>query len=187
MKSSSALLAIINDILDLATIDTGAMELQLSDVPILETMRAASEGLQDRLAESSIKLQIVAMDGIGSFRADSKRIRQILFNLLSNAIGFSAPGQTVSLAALRRDGAIVFKVSDSGRGIPPDVLDRVFDRFHTRPFGSRHRGPGLGLSIVRSFVELHGGSVHIESALGEGTTITCVFPTGEASSSAQVA
>ena len=88
LKSSAALLAIINDILDLATIDKDAMELSLGDVDIAETIAAAAEGVQDRLAESEIQLQVVAMDGIGSFSADAKRIRQILFNLLSNAIGF---------------------------------------------------------------------------------------------------
>lgn len=178
MQSSAALLAIINDILDLATIDTGAMELQIEDVPVLETMQAAAEGVQDRLAESSIQLKIVTMDHLGSFRADAKRIRQILFNLLSNAISFSEPGQTVVLAALRRPGEIIFKVSDNGRGIAPDVIERVFDRFHAHNHGSRDHGVGLGLSIVRSFVELHGGGVHIESAPGEGTTVTCSFPAG---------
>jgi signal transduction histidine kinase len=176
LKSSAALLAIINDILDLATIDMDAMELSLEDVDIAQTMAAAVEGVQDRLAESQIQLQIVAIDGIGSFRADAKRIRQILFNLLSNAIGFSSPGQTVTLAAMRRDDEIVFKVSDQGRGIPPEVIDRVFDRFRSHTVGSRHRGVGLGLSIVRSFVELHGGHVLIETAPGEGTTVTCIFP-----------
>jgi signal transduction histidine kinase len=80
------------------------------------------------------------------------------------------------MAALRRSGEIVFKVSDQGRGIPLEVLDRVFDRFHTHTVGSRHRGVGLGLSIVRSFVELHGGEVQIQSAPGEGTIVTCIFP-----------
>jgi signal transduction histidine kinase len=176
LKSSAALLAIINDILDLASIDTDAMELSLGDVDIQQTIASATEGLQDRLAESHIQLNIVAMDGIGIFRADAKRIRQILFNLLSNAIGFSEPGQTVTLAALRRPGEVIFKVSDEGRGIPLEVLDHVFDRFHTHTVGTRHRGVGLGLAIVRSFVELHGGEVHIESAPGEGTIVTCVFP-----------
>jgi signal transduction histidine kinase len=176
LKSSAALLAIINDILDLASIDTDAMELSLEYVDIRATISAAAEGLQDRLAESNIHLNIVALDDIGSFRADAKRIRQVLFNLLSNAIGFSEPGQTVTLAALRRPGQIVFKVSDQGRGIPLDVLDRVFDRFQTHTVGSRHRGVGLGLSIVRSFVELHGGEVDIQSAPGEGTVVTCLFP-----------
>ncbi len=176
MKSSGALLAIINDILDLATIDTGAMELSLEDVDIAKTIGAAADGLQDRLSDSSLHLNIVAMDNIGTFKADAKRIRQILFNLLSNAIGFSAPGQTVTLAALRRDDQVIFKISDQGRGIPLEVLDQVFDRFHSNTVGSRHRGVGLGLSIVRSFVELHGGEVQIQSAPGEGTTVTCIFP-----------
>jgi signal transduction histidine kinase len=176
MRSSAALLAIINDILDLASIDTDEMELSLDDVDIEQTMHQAAEGVQDRLAESAIHLQVIAMDDIGTFRADGKRIRQVLFNLLSNAIGFSAPGQTVTLAALRRADEIVFKVSDQGRGIPQDVLDRVFDRFQSHTVGSRHRGVGLGLSIVRAFVESHGGRVLIDSAPGEGTAVTCIFP-----------
>ena len=176
MKSSGALLAIINDILDLASIDTDAMELEVSDVDIRRTIEAAAQGLQDRLAESSIHLQIVAMDNVGTFRADAKRLRQVLFNLLSNAIGFSTPGQTVTLAAMRRGDAIVFKVTDQGRGIPAEVLSQVFDRFRTHTIGSRHKGVGLGLSIVRAFVELHGGEVQIQSAPGEGTTVTCIFP-----------
>ncbi len=175
-RSSAALLAIINDILDVATIDLGAMELSLGAVDIARVMREAAEGVADRLSESGVALQIVALDGIGRFRADAKRVRQILFNLLSNAIGFSQPGQTVTLAALRRGEEVVFKVTDQGRGIATEVLDRVFDRFHTDTAGSSHRGVGLGLSIVRALVELHGGQVRIDSALGEGTVATCVFP-----------
>lgn len=177
LKSSAALLAIINDILDLASIDRDAMELKLGDVDIEQAMRDAANGLVDRLAESHVDLSIVAPPGIGAFRADGQRIRQILFNLLSNAIGFSEPGQSVTLAALRRDDEIVFKVTDRGRGIPPEVLEKVFDRFESHGLPTRHRGVGLGLSIVKAFVELHGGTVHIDSALGEGTVVTCIFPT----------
>lgn len=178
-KSSAALLAIINDILDLATIDSDAMALELGDVDVEDAMRAAAEGVQDRLAENTIELQIVTTGEVGSFRGDAKRIRQILFNLLSNAIGFSRPGQTITLAALRREGEIVLKVADRGRGIAPEALEKVFDRFESRTTGSRHRGVGLGLSIVRAFTELHEGRVLIDSALGEGTTVTCIFPTTE--------
>jgi len=179
-KSSAALMAIVDDILDLATIDEDAMELEFSDVDVNETMRAAIEGVQDRLAENSIDVQIVAMDDVGAFRGDAKRVRQILFNLLSNAIGFSRPGQSVTLAAMRREGEIVFKVTDRGRGISPEILERIFDRFESHTAGSRHRGVGLGLSIVRAFMELHGGKVLIDSAPGEGTTVTCIFPAPKA-------
>ncbi len=175
-NSSHALLAIIDDILDLASIDAGALELRLENVDVAEAMKAAAAGVQDRLTEAAIELRIVATDGVGSLRADGRRVRQVLFNLLSNAINYSEPGQTVTLAAMRRGAEIVFKVSDRGRGIPPEMIDRVFDRFAAFPNGSRQRGPGLGLSIVREMVELHKGRVLIDAAPNEGTTVTCIFP-----------
>ena len=174
--STNALLAIINNILDLATIDAGAMTLNLGRVDIRKTMEAAAEGVQDRLVKSDIKLEIRAAPDIGGFVADERRVRQSLFNLLANAVGFSPAGETVTLAAQRLRDAVVFSVTDRGPGIPPDVQDKVFDWFETHSLGSRHRGTGLGLSLVRSFVELHGGTVTLESAVGRGTTVTCVFP-----------
>jgi signal transduction histidine kinase len=174
--STNALLAIINNILDLATIDAGAMTLNLGSVDIRQTMAAAAEGIQDRLVKDGIRLDIRSAPNIGSFTADERRVRQILFNLLANAVGFSPPGETVTLTAERRPDAVVFTVTDRGPGIPTEVKDRVFDWFETDPLGSQHRGTGLGLSLVRSFVELHGGSVSLDSAVGAGTTVTCIFP-----------
>ena len=174
--STNALLALINNILDLATIDAGAMTLTLSEVDIRASMESAAEGVQDRLAKDSISLEIKAPPGIGSLNADERRLRQILFNLLSNAVGFSPPGATVTLAAERRPDAVIFTVTDHGPGIPPEARDRVFDWFETDSMGSHHRGTGLGLSLVRSFVELHGGTVSIDSTLGRGTSVTCTFP-----------
>jgi signal transduction histidine kinase len=175
-RSSAALLAIVTDILDLATIDKGAVDLELGAVDIRETMVAATEGVQDRLSEAGIRLEITGDPDIGAFVGDRKRVRQVLFNLLSNAIGFSANGQTVRLKAERRGAQVVFTVSDEGRGIPKELKDKVFDRFESHTTGARHRGLGLGLSIVRSFVELHGGSVWLDSSPGRGTTVTCTFP-----------
>ena len=175
-NSSHALLAIIDDILDLASIDAGALELRLETVDVAEAMKAAAAGVQDRLDDAEIEMRIVLTDGVGSLVADGRRVRQVLFNLLSNAINYSEAGQTVTLAAMRRGSEIVFKVSDRGRGIPPEMIDRVFERFETFPNGSRHRGPGLGLSIVKALVRLHKGRVLIDTAPGEGTTVTCIFP-----------
>jgi signal transduction histidine kinase len=93
-----------------------------------------------------------------------------------NAIGFSPPGETITLAAERRSDAVILSVTDRGPGIPAEIQERVFDRFETYGLGSRHRGTGLGLSIVRSFVELHGGTVKLDSAIGRGTTVVCTFP-----------
>jgi len=178
--STNALLALINNILDLATIDAGAMTLNLSDVDIRASMEAAAEGLQDRLVKNRITLDIRTPANIGSFTADERRLRQILFNLLSNAVGFSPAGETVTLLAARRPDAVVFTVTDHGPGIPPETMEKVFDWFETDSLGSQHRGPGLGLSLVRSFVELHGGTVTIESSPGQGTMVTCVFPLEQA-------
>jgi signal transduction histidine kinase len=174
--STNALLAIINNILDLATIDAGAMTLNLGFVDIRNTMEAAAEGVQDRLVKNGIELELLAAPDIGGFVADERRVRQSLFNLLANAVGFSPAGESVTFAAQRLREAVVFSVTDRGPGIPAEVQDKVFDWFETHSLGSHHRGTGLGLSLVRSFVELHGGSVALESAVGRGTTVSCIFP-----------
>ncbi len=174
--STNALLAIINNILDLATIDAGAMTLNLGPVDIRQTMDAAVEGIQDRLVTDSLSLDMRVPPDTGSFVADEKRVRQVLFNLLANAVSFSPPGETITLTAERRSDAVVFSVTDHGPGIPQEVKDRVFNWFETHPLGSQHRGTGLGLSLVRSFVELHGGRVALDSDIGRGTTVVCSFP-----------
>jgi signal transduction histidine kinase len=178
--STNTLLALINNILDLATIDAGRMQLNLGPVDILQTIGAAAEGVQDRLVGAGLVLDMQAAHDIGSFVADERRVRQILFNLLANAVSFSPPGGTVTLLAERRADALVFAVTDRGPGIPQEVLEKVFDWFETHSLGSQHRGTGIGLSLVRSFAELHGGTVEISSVVGEGTTVTCVFPLGAA-------
>ena len=180
--STNTLLVLINNILDLATIDAGRMQLNLGPVDILAAMKAAAAGVQDRLVGAGLKLDVRAAGDIGKFIADDRRVRQILFNLLANAISFSPAGATVTLVASRRTDAVAFAVTDHGPGIPPGVLERVFDWFETHSLGSHHRGTGIGLSLVRSFVELHGGTVTIASVVGEGTTVTCTFPLGEAAS-----
>ncbi len=174
--STNTLLALINNILDLATIDAGRMQLSLGPVDIRATMAAAAEGVQDRLVSTGLVLDLQAAADIGGFIADERRLRQVLFNLLANALSFSPPGGTVTLRADRSADALAFSVTDHGPGIPPHVLEKVFDWFETHSLGSHHRGTGIGLSLVRSFVELHGGTVEISSVVGQGTTVTCTFP-----------
>ncbi len=178
--STNALLAIINNILDLATIDAGAMSLNLGSVDIRKTIEAAAEGIQDRLATDRIQLKVDVDPHIGSFVGDESRVVQVLYNLLANAVGFSPQDATIGLSAKRTEHSVIFSVTDSGPGIPPDVKDKVFDWFESRSHGSRHRGAGLGLSLVRSFVELHGGKVRVDSIVGKGTTVTCDFPIDQA-------
>jgi signal transduction histidine kinase len=178
--STSALFALINNILDLATIDAGAMTLELGPVDIRKTIDAAAEGIQDRLATDRIELKVDADPGIGDFIGDENRVKQVLYNLLANAVGFSPHDAAITLSARRTEHSVVFAVTDCGPGIPPDVKDKVFDWFESHSNGSRHRGAGLGLSLVRSFVELHGGKVRVDSIVGRGTTVTCEFPVDQA-------
>jgi signal transduction histidine kinase len=179
-KSTNALLALTDNILDLATIDAGAMKLELGPVNIEKAIAAAAEGIQDRLATDRIELKVDIDPNIGGFVGDERRVVQVLYNLLANAIGFSPHDTTVGLCARRTEHAVVFTVTDSGPGIPSDVKDKVFDWFESHSNGSRHRGAGLGLSLVRSFVELHGGKVRVDSIVGKGTTVTCDFPIDQA-------
>lgn len=176
VRSSGALLAIINDILDLASIDNGALALEIEDVDVAETIAQAAAGLHDRLTDSKLTLKTEIAPQTGPLRADGRRLRQVLFNLISNAIGFSSPGQTIKVSAGRSGGDVRITVADEGRGIPAEVKEKVFDRFESHSLGSKHRGVGLGLSIVRSIVELHGGRVELESAPGRGTRVTAIFP-----------
>ncbi|WP_315797169.1 sensor histidine kinase [Bradyrhizobium sp. SZCCHNRI3043] len=176
-KSTNALLALTNNILDLATIDAGAMKLELGPVDAAKAIEAAAEGVQDRLATDRIRLTIAVDPDVGSFVGDERRVVQVLYNLLANAVGFSPPDSSVVVSARRTDHSVIFAVTDSGPGIPPEVKDKVFEWFESHSQGSRHRGAGLGLSLVRSFVELHGGRVRMDSVVGKGTTVTCDFPT----------
>jgi signal transduction histidine kinase len=178
--STNSLFALINNILDLATIDAGAMTLELGPVDIRQTIDNAAEGIQDRLARDRIELKVDVDRNIGSFVADGSRVVQVLYNLLANAVGFSPQDATITLSAKRTEHNVVFAVTDLGPGIPSDVKDKVFDWFESHSNGSRHRGAGLGLPLVKSFVELHGGRVRVDSIVGRGTTVTCDFPIDQA-------
>jgi signal transduction histidine kinase len=178
--STNSLFALINNILDLASIDAGAMTLELGPVDIRKTIDNAAEGIQDRLARDRIELRIEVDPNIGSFVADGGRVVQVLYNLLANAVGFSPQDSTITLSAGRTEHNVVFAVTDRGPGIPTDVRDKVFDWFESHSNGSRHRGAGLGLPLVKSFVELHGGRVRVDSVVGQGTTVTCDFPIDQA-------
>jgi len=175
-SSSGSLLTIINDILDLATIDAGALELDLDPVEVREVIDAALVGVSERLKLGGLELKIHITDDAEDFVADGRRMTQVFFNLLSNAIGFSEPGGQIILDCRREDDMIAISVEDKGRGIPEDYQESSFDRFESRSLGSSHRGAGLGLAIVKKLVELHGGTVVLNSTPGAGTTVTVRLP-----------
>ncbi|MBX3579324.1 MAG: PAS-domain containing protein [Rhizobiaceae bacterium] len=175
-SSSAVLLTIVNDILDLANVDAGIMELDVGEVRVEHTIHAAVDLVADRLREHSIELEIRTASAPKTFHGDENRVRQVLFNLLSNAANYAPVGSTVVLGCKTTAAGVEFSVHDDGPGMPPEVLDTAFQRFEARANGGRRRGAGLGLSIVKSFVELHGGAVDIETGTARGTTVICRFP-----------
>lgn len=175
-KSSEELKTIIDAIIDLSAIDAGAMELQLETVDVPALLQRVAEKLSSAIQRRDLTVNIEVAVDASSFIADPKRIEQILTNLLTNAIGFSAQGNTIKIGARRAGTTIQLWVADSGRGIEPEFQKQAFDRFKSRPVPGGHRGPGLGLAIVKSFVELHEGQVSLLSKINQGTTVLCSFP-----------
>ncbi|MDI7863020.1 ATP-binding protein [Rhizobiaceae bacterium n13] len=179
--SSSVLLTIVNDILDLATVDAGIMQLNYSEVNLDELLDDVSIQIADRLQDGGVTLEIVAPATLGVIVADQQRLKQILIKLLTNAANFAPEGTVISLSCVREGTDFVFSVADKGPGIPEDMLKAVFDRFASSGKGGKRSGAGLGLSIVESFVSLHNGKVSIDSRPGRGTTVSCRIPSGQLS------
>lgn len=176
LQSSDTLLDVVNDILDLAVIEAGAMTLDFSDVEIGEVIHAAEQFAHHPAQKNKVVVKVEGGGDCGAIRADDKRIKQIMINLLSNALAFTSPGDTIIIGARRTQDTVQLYVSDTGIGIKPEFQGNVFDRFEAHSGHDRRRGAGLGLSLVRSFVELHGGWVTLESAPDVGTCVTCHLP-----------
>lgn len=174
--SSSMLLTIVNDILDLATVDAGIMRLEIGEVDVAALITESAALIADRLKEDGLRLEIDTTDAPSEMQGDHQRLKQILFKLLMNAANFAPEGSVISLSCMRDTNDTVFTISDSGPGIPSDMLRNAFSRFETGGQGGRRRGAGLGLSIVESFVGLHHGQVTIDCREGEGTRVTCRIP-----------
>ncbi|MEX2407592.1 MAG: PAS-domain containing protein, partial [Rhodovibrionaceae bacterium] len=181
VDSSQELTSLINNLLDLASIEAGYLQLERTDAEISELLRSASILLRERMRSQNLKLEVVCPRNIGRLSCDERRLLQALFNLLSNACQFTDEGGKITLGARRGDGEVCFYVEDSGIGIPADDQERVFSSFER---GSERRisqrsGAGLGLALVKSLIELHGGWVEMQSAEDQGTTVTCHLPEGE--------
>jgi signal transduction histidine kinase len=176
--SSSVLLTLVNDILDLATVDAGIMRLNYSEIRLDELLDDVSMQIADRLQESGVALEITAPAHLGSLVADQQRLKQILLKLLNNAANFAPEGSVISLHCHREGTDFVFSVADKGPGITEEMMRTVFDRFASGKGGKRN-GAGLGLSIVESFVSLHNGKVSIDSQPGHGTIVICRIPSSD--------
>jgi signal transduction histidine kinase len=172
LQASQKLSELIDNILDIAMIEAGRMELELAEIDLDQTMKDAAGMVASHLGDTEVELIVQCAPNLGMLRADPKRIKQVLFNLMNNALRFSEKGGIIEVGAVREGPEIKIWVSDTGRGIPYEQQAGAFDHF----ISGDQRGAGLGLALVRSFVEMHQGRVILESAPGEGTTVSCYFP-----------
>lgn len=170
--ASGQLGKLIEDILDIAAIDAGALNLDLGDVDLGETLGSAMEIAEARALEGHVKLSLETKGDLGAIRADETRVKQVLFNLLNNAIRHTPEGGAVTLGCEREDGTARIWVEDTGEGLEPEKQAKVFDRFNS----GRGGGAGLGLSLVREFVSMHGGWVEFDSQAGKGACVTVWLP-----------
>jgi signal transduction histidine kinase len=184
MDASRKLLLLINDVLDLATIEAGRMALERMPLPVGNLLNAVKTMAAEWARQQSLELIIDCPSDIGAFDADEQRMKQVLFNLVSNAIKYTPPGGRITLEARKKEGWVALSVIDTGIGIPEADRERVFGKFERANAHARQSGAGLGLSLVKSFVELHGGRIEIESTVSKGTRITCYLPIASAKTEA---
>ena len=175
-ESADTLRLIIDNILDLATVDAGAMVLDVEQVDLHEAIAQCISDLGERIDAKGVRIESKIAPEAGTMRADRQRLRQILSHLLANAISFSPDGGRIDIDAKHFADALELSVSDQGPGVAEEDRETIFDRFEGRTSGNRRKGAGLGLSIVKSFVELHGGEVHVETAGKRGARFVCRFP-----------
>ena len=179
LESSQRLLQLINDILDLATIEAGYLELETGSIEICDMLEAVAVLSRERARMQDVTVSVSCPRDIGALNADERRLKQALFNLVSNAIKFTPPGGSIRLEARIDEDAgcdVILAVVDTGIGIAASDQQRVFEKFERAGPRSHDAGAGLGLSLVKSLIELHGGAVTIHSGVGEGTTVLCRLP-----------
>ncbi len=175
--SGTHLLSLINDILDLSKIEAGRMELELTDFDLPTAIENALMLIRERAGRRSIALHTNIDNQLGQIQADERKLRQVVLNLLSNAIKFTPEGGRIEVSATPKDGLVEVSVSDTGIGIAPGDQEKVFEEF--RQVGTAAKkveGTGLGLTLCRKFVELHGGRIWVKSDLGAGSTFTFTIP-----------
>lgn len=187
IEAGQRLVSLVNDILDLSTIEAGYLKLYPAEVRVRGLIEQVTHLTQEWARKQKIEMYIQCPDDVAIF-ADERRMKQVLLNLISNAINYSPNGGLLTVAAAVKNKTVEISVRDTGMGIPKDDLQHVFTPFERIRSRKAHRrgGAGLGLSLVKSIVQLHGGDVAIESREGVGTTVICRLPLGHSGSNPPV-
>jgi signal transduction histidine kinase len=177
LESGRHLLSLINDILDLSKVEAGRMELEPADFDLPAAIGNTLILVRERASRHGIVLASAIDERVGTIHGDERKVKQVLLNLLSNALKFTPEGGRIDVSAARRDEVVEVSVSDTGIGIAPEDQDAVFQEF--RQVGASEKkaeGTGLGLALARKFIELHGGDIRVMSQLGTGSTFTFTLP-----------
>jgi signal transduction histidine kinase len=172
------LLSLINDILDLSKVEAGRMELELAPFSLPVALENALTLIRERAVRHELAVEQVVDGRVGELVGDERKIRQILLNLLSNAVKFTPPGGRIVVAAAPADGMIEVSVTDTGIGIAASDQEAIFEEFRQvgTDYARKREGTGLGLSLAKRFVELHGGRIWVKSELGKGSAFTFTLP-----------
>jgi len=178
LSSGRHLLSLINDILDLSKVEAGRMELELTQFDLPMAIDNALTLIRERASRHGIRLHHSVDDRLGELTGDERKIKQILLNLLSNAVKFTPEGGRVDVDVVSADGVVEISVRDTGIGIAPQDQETIFEEFRQvgTDYAQKREGTGLGLTLTRKFVELHGGKIWVESELGKGSTFTFTLP-----------
>ena len=176
LSSGQHLLNLINDILDLAKVEAGRMELQPSTFELPELLENAASMVRERATRQGIDLTVATDKSVGLMEGDERKVKQILFNLLSNAVKFTPGGGKVTLATSTADGQVEISVRDTGVGISIEDQEKIFEEFYQVGASRTQEGTGLGLALTRRLVELHHGELTVESEPGVGSTFTVTLP-----------
>jgi signal transduction histidine kinase len=176
--SGQHLLSLINDILDLSKIEAGRMELSPAPFHLPSALDSAVTLVKERAARHGINLDVDFDPQLGEIVGDERKVKQVVLNLLSNAVKFTPDGGRISLRATRKDGAVEIAVTDTGVGIAPEDQAAIFEEFRQVGHDERRKqeGTGLGLTLAKKFVELHGGRIWVESEPDQGSTFTFTLP-----------
>ena len=178
LTSGRHLLSLINEILDLSKVEAGRMELELATFDLPSAIDNARTFVRERATKHGITLDVCVDERLGDFVGDERKIKQILLNLLSNAVKFTPAGGRIGINARQTNGAVEISVSDTGIGIAPEDQPRIFEEFRQvgTDYAHKSEGTGLGLTLAKKFIELHGGKIWVESEVGKGSTFTFTLP-----------
>jgi signal transduction histidine kinase len=179
LSSGNHLLSLINDVLDLSKVEAGQVEVEVAPFSMREALERGVVMVRERATKDGVRVALAADPDVDVVEGDERRIRQVIFNLVSNAVKFTPAGGAVDVSAVQMNGEVRVSVTDTGPGIAPEDRERIFEEFQQTEAGVEQReGTGLGLALSKRLVELHGGRIWVESELGKGSKFTFALPAG---------